>query len=250
MAERVSRTVTFLFTDMEGSTRLLKALGRDRYREVLGQHQRLLRDAFAAHGGKEVDTQGDSFLVAFESAADAAAAAVDAQRALAEHEWPEEALVRVRMGLHTTEASFGEERYVGLGLHRAARVGAAAHGGQVLLTSATRELVEDDLPADATLRDLGAHRVKDIEQPVRIYQLIGHGLQRQFPRLRTVERARPYRRRGLLAGALAGVIAAAVAIPIFAFGGGGSSGGGLSEVEANSVGVIDAGRSKITTRSQ
>src|SRR5262245_39577199 len=134
-----SGTVTFLFTDIEGSTRLVKALG-DGYHEVLAAHQQIMRDAFAAHDGHEVDTQGDSFFVAFRRARDAVAAAIAAQRELAAHDWPEGAEVRVRMGIHTGEPVVGEQRYTGIGVHRAARVGAIGHGGQILLSNATREL--------------------------------------------------------------------------------------------------------------
>src|SRR5204862_2740463 len=129
-------TVTLLFSDIEGSTRLLHALGSERYADALAAHQRLLRAAFQAHGGREVDTQGDAFFVAFPRAVDAVQAAVEAQRALAAHPWPEGAGVRVRMGLHTGEPTPTGERYVGLAVHRAARVGSAGHGGQVLLSAA------------------------------------------------------------------------------------------------------------------
>ena len=139
-------TVTMLFTDIEGSTRLLKQLG-ERYGELLADHRRLLREAFAAHGGREMDTQGDAFFFAFARARDARRAAVDAQRALAAHEWPDGAECRVRMGLHTGEPAVGEEGYHGMGLHRGARIAAAAHGGQVLLSTTTAELVQDELPA-------------------------------------------------------------------------------------------------------
>jgi len=240
--ELPSGTVTFLFTDIEGSTALLKQLGEG-YGDVLADHQRLLREAFAAYGGHEIDTQGDSFFVAFRRAKDGVAAAVDAQRALAGHDWPEGVRVKVRMGLHSGEPVVGEERYVGLGVHRAARVGAIGHGGQVLLSSATRELVEDDLPQGVSLRDLGAVRLKDIDRPERISMLVVEGLPSGFPRLKTYERPPFYRRRGLLAGALAGVIAAAVAIPIFALGQGGS-GGGLT-VEGNAVAEIDPHSNKV-----
>jgi class 3 adenylate cyclase len=141
-----SGTVTLLFTDIEGSTRLLQRLG-DRYAEVLAAHDRLLRRAFAAHGGQVVDTQGDAFFASFARAGDAVRAAVAAQRALATHSWPEGATVRVRMGLHTGEPTVTTGRYVGLDVHRAARIGAAGHGGQVLLSPTTRELVAADLPA-------------------------------------------------------------------------------------------------------
>jgi class 3 adenylate cyclase len=146
-----SGTVTFLFTDIEGSTRLLKQL-RDRYAELLAQHQRLLREAFVAHGGREVDTEGDSFFVAFARARDAVLAAADAQRAFAEREWPEGAAPKVRMGLHTGEPTVGEDRYVGLGVHRAARIMAAGHGGQVLLSEATAAVLADEEMSGIALR--------------------------------------------------------------------------------------------------
>jgi class 3 adenylate cyclase len=137
-SERLSGTVTFLFTDIEGSTGLLKQLGRASYGELLARQQLLLREAFTAHGGEEIDTQGDSFFVAFRSAPDAVAAAVAIQRSLADHEWPDGVEVRVRIGIHTGEAAASGERYVGFSVHRAARIGDAAHGGQVLLSSTTR----------------------------------------------------------------------------------------------------------------
>jgi DNA-binding NarL/FixJ family response regulator/class 3 adenylate cyclase len=179
-------TVTFLFTDVEGSTRLLKQL-RESYGDVRAEHERLLREAFETNGGQEIDTQGDSFFVAFHRARDAVAASVSAQRALAEHRWPEGVQVRARIGIHTGEPLAAEGRYVGLGVHRAARISGAGHGGQVLLSNATRELVEDDLPPDVRLRDLGAHRLKDIERPERVFQLDIEGLPSKFPPLKTLE---------------------------------------------------------------
>ena len=153
-------TVTFLFTDIEGSTRLLKQL-RDRYGEVLEEHQRILRETFAAHDGHEIDTQGDSFFVAFRRAKEAVAAAVDGQRRLAAHDWPDGTELRVRMGIHTGEPASAGQRYVGLGVHRAARISAAGHGGQVLVSQVTRELLRDDPLPDVSLRDLGEHQLKD-----------------------------------------------------------------------------------------
>ena len=147
MAELPSGTVTFLFTDIEGSTRMLHALGQHRYDELLTTHREILEAVFTAHGGRVVDTQGDSFFVAFRTANDAVASAVDAQRDLVAHAWPEGAQVKVRMGLHTGEPKVGQERYVGIGVHRAARIGAAGHGGQVLLSWTTKGLAEEDLPA-------------------------------------------------------------------------------------------------------
>jgi class 3 adenylate cyclase len=186
-SERLSSTVTFLFTDIEGSTGLLKQLGRERYGELLARHQVLLREAFAANRGEEIDTQGDSFFVAFRSASDAVAAGVAIQRVLADYEWPEGTAVRVRVGIHSGEASATGERYVGFSVHRAARIGSAGHGGQVLLSDATRLLVEDDLPAGVYLKDLGAYRLKDVDRPERISQLCAEGLQFEFPSPRGAE---------------------------------------------------------------
>ena len=165
-----SGTVTFLFTDIEGSTRLLHELG-DGYADALAEHRRVLREAFARHGGVEVDTQGDAFFVAFARASDAVAAAADGQAAL------EGGPLRVRMGLHTGEPIVTEEGYVGLDVHRAARIAAAGHGGQVLVSQATRDLAGVD-----GLRDLGEHRLKDLSASERLYQL-GEG---DFPPLKTL----------------------------------------------------------------
>jgi YVTN family beta-propeller protein len=244
MPELPSGTVTFLFTDIEGSTTLLKHLG-PAYGDVLADHQRILRAAFAAHGGHEVDTQGDSFFVAFRRAKDAVAAAVAAQRDLAAHEWPEGAPVVVRMGLHTGEPQVGEQRYVGIGVHKAARIGAAGHGGQVLLSRTTRELVEDELPTGVSIRDLGERRLKDLDRPERLSQLVIQGLRSDFAALKTldVELARK-RRRMYTGAALIGVLAAAVAIPVFALGQG--SGGGSANVSPNAVAVIDPTSNRVT----
>jgi YVTN family beta-propeller protein len=242
--ELPSGTVTFLFTDIEGSTQLLNQLGGDRYSEMLEEHERLLLAAFAAHHGQVVDTQGDSFFVAFRTAADAVAAAVDAQRGLAAEHWPHGGAVRVRMGLHTGEPRMAEQRYVGIGVHRAARIGAAGHGGQVLLSSTTRELAEEDLPPGVSIRDLGERRLKDLDQPQRLYQLDVDGFQNEFAELRTLDVELRRKRRRLYAGsALVGVLAAALAIPIFAFGQGGSAG---VTVEGNSVAVIDPESNRVT----
>lgn len=178
-----SGTITFLFTDIEGSTRLLKQLG-DRYADVLADHHRSLSNAFAQHGGRVVDTQGDAFFVAFPRARDAVEAAVAAQRALAAQKWPDAIELRVRMGIHTGEPTAGTDRYVGLGVHQAARISAIAHGGQVLLSTATRELVKDELPKGVGLRDLGEHRLKDLDRPERVFQLVVEGLPHQFSALR------------------------------------------------------------------
>jgi class 3 adenylate cyclase len=165
-------TVTFLFTDVEGSTRLLHEL-REGYAEVLAEHRRALREAFARHGGVEVDTQGDAFFVAFAKASDALAAAADGRRGL------EAGPVRVRIGLHTGEATVTDEGYVGIDVHRAARIAAAGHGGQILVSQSTRELCGAD-----GLRDLGEHRLKDLTAAERIYQF-GDG---DFPPLKTLYR--------------------------------------------------------------
>lgn len=166
--------VTFLFTDVESSTRLLHELG-DGYGEALQEHRRRLRGAFAEHEGVEVDTQGDAFFVVFARASDAVAAAADCQRALAGGP------IRVRMGLHTGEPRLTEEGYVGLDVHKGARIAAVGHGGQVLMSEPTKALV------DASVRDLGAHRLKDLSAPERIYQLEIEGLPSEFPLLKTIE---------------------------------------------------------------
>src|SRR6185437_11724743 len=178
-------TITMLFSDIEGSTMLLSGLG-DQYGEALSAQRALLRASFSSYGGQEMGTEGDSFFVVFESAGDAVRSCVAAQRALAQHDWPGGVAVRVRMGLHSGEPTRHEDGYIGLDVHKAARIAAAAHGGQVVLSEATRLLVEPRLPADVSLRDLGFHRLKDIEAPERIYQLVAVGLQEQFPPLKSL----------------------------------------------------------------
>jgi class 3 adenylate cyclase len=155
MAELPTGTVTLLFTDIEGSTRLLERLG-DRYVEVLGDHRRLLRAAFAEFNGYEVGTEGDAFFVAFSSASDAVAAAVAAQRALKDHRWPDGARLQVRMGIHSGEPIIVADGYVGMDVHRAARISAAGHGGQVLVSQVTKELLARDLPSGSTCAILGS----------------------------------------------------------------------------------------------
>jgi predicted ATPase/class 3 adenylate cyclase len=180
-------TLTFLFSDIEGSTRLVQALG-DAFPTVLERHQALLRDAFAAGDGVEVATEGDSFFVVFRSALAATRAAAAAQRALAAEPWPDNVgQLRVRMGLHTGEGTLGGDNYAGLDVHRAARIGAAAHGGQVLLSDATRTLVRGALSDELTLRDLGEFRLKDLDQPERLVQLVVAGLPADFPPPRTLD---------------------------------------------------------------
>jgi DNA-binding NarL/FixJ family response regulator/class 3 adenylate cyclase len=184
-AESHGGTVTFVFTDIEGATRLVAQL-RERYGDVLAEHRRIVRETFSRHGGEEVDTQGDAFFYVFRRARAAAEAAAEAQRALSAHEWPEGVDLSVRMGMHTGE-SVSEEGYHGLGVHRAHRIMAAGHGGQVLLSQATASVLSDDQLDGLTVRDLGQHRLKDLERPERIHQLEIEGLPSQFPALRTGE---------------------------------------------------------------
>ncbi len=165
-----SGTVTFVFSDIEGSTGLLKQLG-DGYGGVLADHRRLVREAFSRHDGTEIDTQGDAFFFAFARARDAVAAAVEAQRAHAEHAWPEDAAVRVRMGLHTGEPALGEEGYLGLDVVRAARLCTAGRGGHVLLSETTRALLGSSLPEGVSVAPLGERQLKDLDEPERIYEL-------------------------------------------------------------------------------
>lgn len=182
-------TVTLLFTDIEGSTKLLQQLG-ERYARILAAHHEILRACFEKHHGRIVDTQGDSFFVCFARAMDAVNAAVDAQRALHTHAWDETIRVRVRMGLHTGEPTRAEDKYVGLDVHRAARIGAAGYGGQILLSETTHALVKNALPQDVTARDLGEHRLKDLRALKRLYQLVIPELLSDFPPLKTLD-ARP-----------------------------------------------------------
>jgi DNA-binding SARP family transcriptional activator/class 3 adenylate cyclase len=181
-SELPTGTVAFLFTDVEGSTELLRLLG-DGYAAVVDEHRELLVGVFEAHDGRVVDSQGDSFFVAFSRVKDAAAAAADAQHGFAAHTWPQDVDVRVRMGLHAGEPLVADERYVGLGVHRAARICAVAHGGQVLLSQAAASLLADNEPPDVRLRELGEHRLKDFDRPERLSQLVIEGLPSDFPPL-------------------------------------------------------------------
>ena len=192
MPQLPTGSITLLFTDIEGSTRLLHQLG-NRYAGVLRECRRLLRAAFQQANGVEVDTQGDSFFVVFERAADAVAAAVHAQRALFTAPWPDEAVVRVRMGMHTGEPQPTDEGYIGLDVHHAARIMSAAHGGQVLLSQETRDLVKADLPEGVGLRELGAYRLKDIAHPNHLFQLVIPGLPADFPPPTALSSQRPLR---------------------------------------------------------
>jgi YVTN family beta-propeller protein len=260
MAELPSGTVTFLFTDIEGSTRLVKELRQERFGQLLADHRQILRAAFAAHGGQEVDTQGDAFFVAFRRAADAALAAAAAQRGLAGHGWPDGADCRVRMGIHTGEPGVGEEGYHGLGVHRAARIMAAGHGGQILVSQSTSSVLEDDeLPA-IRIRDLGQHHLKDLERPEHIYQLDVEGLPTEFPPLRTADvptaysgreeeleqaaqaavwRARLRKRHWVAAAAGAVLVLGGLAALLVGLLGGSDTAHALAQVDSNAVGRID-----------
>jgi predicted ATPase/class 3 adenylate cyclase len=185
MGDLPTGTITLLFTDIEGSTHLLQQLGA-RYAALLTECRHILRSAFRTHGGHEVDTQGDALFAVFTRASEALLAAVMAQRQLAAHAWPGAMVVRVRMGLHTGAPSRLAEGYVGLDLHYAARIMSAAHGGQVLLSQTTRDLVEQDLPAGVRLQDRGEHRLKDFERPVRLYQVVLADLPSNFAALKTL----------------------------------------------------------------
>jgi len=179
-------TVTFLFTDIEGSTLLLQQLG-DRYADVLSHQRRLLRSAFHERCGHEVDTQGDAFFVAFTRAKDALLAAIAAQQAISHHLWLEGVQVRVRMGLHTGEPILTAGGYVGMDVHRASRICSAGHGGQILLSQTTRDLVENDLPPGVSLRDVGEHRLKDLQKHERLFQVIIPDLPSDFPPLKSLD---------------------------------------------------------------
>jgi predicted ATPase/class 3 adenylate cyclase len=181
-------TVTFLFTDIEGSTKLVERLGTSAWTRLLDEHQRIVRAAVAHAEGHEIKTEGDSFFVVFRSAAGAVDAAVEAQRELAAASWPEGARIAVRMGLHTGEGVVAPDAdYVGLDVHRAARVAAAGHGGQVLLSATTRGLIEHALPTGVGLRDLGEHHLKDLSRPERVAQLVIDDLPADFPALHTLD---------------------------------------------------------------
>jgi WD40 repeat protein/class 3 adenylate cyclase len=187
LAELPSGTLTFLFSDIEGSTRLLRQL-RERYAQVLADHRTLMRAAFAQYGGEEMGTEGDAFFVAFRRASDALGAAVAAQRALAAHEWPDGRQLRVRMGLNTGEPGVEEEGYFGLGLHLTARICSAAHGGQVLVSQSTCAVVQEEDLGGVELQDLGDHHLKDFDRPQRLFQLVVDGLPSDFPPPRTLDK--------------------------------------------------------------
>jgi class 3 adenylate cyclase len=182
-------TVTFLFSDIEDSSSLIRQLGDDGFAAARAEHHRLLRAAFEAHGGREIDTAGDGFFVAFYSACSAVSAAVSAQLALAHASWPANTQVRVRIGLHTAEPHLDAHGYVGLGVHRAARICNAARGGQILLSNATAGIIEDTAPPGVELLDLGEHRLKGMPHDQRLLQLIAPGLPAKFDPPRTAETA-------------------------------------------------------------
>ena len=234
MAELPSGTISLLFTDIEGSTQLQHRL-QDDYRVVVSEHRRLLEETIEAHGGRVVDRQTESFFAVFSRMRDAVAAAADAQRALAAQDWPDGVVVKVRMGIHAGEPELEGDRYVGLAVARAARVGATAHGGQVLLSGAARGLLHER----SRVRLLGSYPLKDFESPEPIYQLELDGLPSEFPPLRTgVERRR--RRPLIFAAPLVAALAAlALVVALLT---GGSDGATMGET---SVGVIDPASSEL-----
>jgi predicted ATPase/class 3 adenylate cyclase len=181
-----TQTLTFLFTDIEGSTAMLQRLG-SAYAVVLTDHHRIIRGTLADHGGMEMDTQGDAFFAVFSSASACVTAAIEMQRAFISHEWPAGGDVRVRMGIHSGEASETAVGLVGLDVHRGARVAAVAYGGQILLSATTAGLLGGTVPAGASLRDLGLHRLKDLGRPEQIFQLEADGLPADFPLLRSLD---------------------------------------------------------------
>jgi predicted ATPase/class 3 adenylate cyclase len=182
-------TVTFLFTDIEGSTQLLTDLG-DRFPAVLGKHHELIRAALASEGGIEVSTDGDAFFAVFTDAPSSVRAALAAQRTIAPTPWPDGRQVRVRMGIHTGLGTLLGDNYVGIDVHRAARIAAAGHGGQVLVSDSARALLGSGLPPDVALRDLGEHRLKDLPSAEHVFQLLAEGLASDFPPLRSLDARR------------------------------------------------------------
>jgi class 3 adenylate cyclase len=181
-----SGTVTLLFTDIEGSMQLLQRLG-DEYAVVLADHHRLLEAVAAANGGSRVDAAGDGLFYSFSTARGGLAAAVGAQRELGAHDWPSGEDVRVRMGIHIGEPMSAETGYVGIDVHRAARICSAGHGGQILASEAVHTLIGSAVPADVTLADLGVHRLRGLDVPERLYQVRGPGLATEFPPVRSLD---------------------------------------------------------------
>jgi class 3 adenylate cyclase len=172
VADLSTGVLTFLFTDMEGSTRLLAEIGRERYGHVLREHKRLLTEVVGRHGGRVVDEEGDGIFAAFGRARDAVVAAAEAQRVLEEHDWGDDGAPRIRIGMHTGEAELSRDAYVGLAVHRARRICEAAEGGQTMMSSTTRDLAEDDLPKEIVLRDAGERRLKDIPRPEKLSEVV------------------------------------------------------------------------------
>jgi class 3 adenylate cyclase len=177
MPDLPAGTVTFLFTDIEHSTELLKRLG-DGYGDVLATHRRIVRETFTSRDGIEIDTQGDAFFFVFPRARDAIEAAVDAQRAHAAATWPDQAAVRVRMGLHTGEPAVHEEGYVGLDVVRAARICTVGRGGQILLSETTRALVGSGLPDGVSVFPVGQRHLRGIDEPERVFEVAIDDLER------------------------------------------------------------------------
>lgn len=185
MSSLPTGTVTLLFTDIEGSTRLLYRLGDD-YAALLEEHRKILRHATSEHGGQEVDAPGDGMFFAFGRARDAVMAAVEAQRAILSRQWPGGVELKVRIGLHTGEPARSQIGYVGPDVHRAARICSAAHGGQIVLSEGVQGLVEHNLPPGISLRDLGSHRLKDLAKPIQLFQVLASGLAADFPPVRSL----------------------------------------------------------------
>jgi DNA-binding NarL/FixJ family response regulator/class 3 adenylate cyclase len=180
MGELPRGTVTFLFTDVEDSTGLVRDL-REAYGAVIGDHRRLVRDAVEERGGYEIDCRGDEFFLVFARPDDAVATALAIQRQHESHGWPGERPVRVRMGIHTGEPAVEEDDYVGIDVHHVARLGYVGHGGQVLLSQATLDALED-----IDVKDLGEHKLKGLPRPERIFQLVRSEVENEFPPLRVV----------------------------------------------------------------
>ncbi|MGN6377811.1 MAG: adenylate/guanylate cyclase domain-containing protein [Gaiellales bacterium] len=183
-ADAPAGTVTMLFTDIEGSTRLLRALG-ERYGDLLRDHQALLREVAGSHGGRVVDMQGDAFFFVFPTSKAALLAGVEAQRRLSVHAWPDDARVRVRMGMHTGEPALSGDGYLGIDVVNAARICSAAHGGQLIVSESTRALARSDPPPEIRFRDLGEFTLDGLDEPQRLYQVESAGLLESFPPPRT-----------------------------------------------------------------
>jgi class 3 adenylate cyclase len=182
-------TVSLFFTDIERSTELARRVGEDHFAVLLATHHQLIRAALAGHGGREIDTAGDGFFAAFQSARDAVAAAVDAQKALSSFAWPPAGEIRVRMGIHTAEPHVSATGYSGVAVHRAARICDAGRGGQVLVSSATAGIIEDDGTSGWSVVDLGEHHLKGLSGGQRLFQLVADGLTSEFGPVRTADAA-------------------------------------------------------------